>query len=144
MSDLHEIRRLAGLHPQRETLQQIRLSEAFGADLHPHEMAAATPHHPGVKSSGPEWDTYFHASGKAHHHGHGAHEISTMIKSGEIEGHAGHHENAHYAHQHAMELHHHAGEMAMRAGAPWMHKAHRDHAAGHEKLMIKHGKKFKK
>jgi hypothetical protein len=139
-----ELLRLAGLHPQRETLQQIRLEEAFGADLHPHEIAHAKPNHPGVHSDGPEWDNYFKASGKAHHHGHAANEISAMIKSGEIGGEEGHHQNAHYAHQQAMELHHHAGEMALRAGAPWMKQTHGSHAAEHEKMMVKHGKKFKK
>lgn len=142
LMDLEQLR-LAGIHPQRETLQQIRLSEGFGADLDPHEIAHATKGYQGAKSSGPEWDGYFHASGMAHHHGHAAHELSTMIKSGEIEDHPGHHENAHYAHAHAVELHKNAGKMAARAGAPWMVKKHQELASSHEKQMAKHAKKFK-
>jgi hypothetical protein len=139
----NEILRLAGLRPTRERLDQIMLSEAFPPDMHPHEIAHAVPG--AFQSHGDEaFDRYFHASGKAHHAGHAAHELTKMIKSGEISGDPGHHQNAHAMHQHAMELHHHAGEMAMRAGAPWMKQAHSGHAAEHEKHMIKHGKKFKK
>ncbi len=143
MSTIEQLR-LAGLLPTRESRAQICLGEAFGADLHPMEIAHAEPGHPGVRSDGPEWDNYFKASGIAHHHGHAAHQLSAMIKSGELGGHAGHHQNAYYAHEHARQLHHHAGEMALRAGAPWMQTAHRDHAAVHEKHMLKHGRKFKK
>lgn len=137
-----ELLRLAGLHPQRESLQQI-MSEGFGADLDPHEIAHAQKGYQGAKSEGPEWDGYFHASGMAHHHGHAAHELSTMLKSGEIEGHPGHHENARYAHEHAAELHKHAGSKAARAGAPWMVKAHEGHASEHQKMAAKHAKKAK-
>ena len=135
--------RLAGLVPQRERLHEILLSEAFPPTMHPYEIAHAKKG--AFPSNGDAaLDAYFHSSGKAHHASHSANELTKMIKSGEIGGHAGHHENAHYMHQHAMEQHHHAGEMATRAGVPWMKKAHADIAAGHEKHMIKHGKKFKK
>jgi len=141
--DLEQLR-LAGLLPQRESLQQILLDESFPPDLHPHEIAHAKVG--AFKRGGDDksWDSYFHASGQAHHHGHAADEISKMIKSGELGGDKGHHENAHHAHKHAMLLHHHAGEMAMRAGAPWMQSVHAGHAHDHEKMAGKHENKFKK
>ena len=138
-----EQRKLAGLELQRESLQQI-LSEGFGADLHPHEILHATPHHPGAKGSGPEFDRYFRASGEAHHHGHAAHEMSARIANKEAEGTEAQHHNAYIAHEHARNLHTHAAAMAVRAGAPWMETVHRGEATKHEKSMAKHEKKFKR
>jgi hypothetical protein len=137
--------RLAGLQPQRPSLREIQLeSSDFPPDLHPHEMIHAKRGAHSRLGDSEHWDHYFKASGEAHHHSHGAHEMSALIKSKEVSGEPGHHENAYHAHEHAMKAHHHAGEMALRAGAPWMHAVHRGHAAGHEQMMVKHGKKFKK
>ena len=141
--DLEQLR-LAGLHPQRQSLREIQLESSFPADLHPHEIAHSKAGHHSRAGNDHAWDNYFKASGEAHHHGHAAHEISAMIKSKEISGDPGHHENAYHMHDQAMKMHHHAGEMAMRAGAPWMKAVHSGHAMGHEQQMVKHGRKFKK
>lgn len=133
-------KQLAGLLPQRPSLAQIRMEENFAPHLHPFEKAHATP---GAHTHEPDKDSndYFMKSGMAHHQSHSAHEISAMLKSGELDKkEKGHHENALAAHQHAVTLHKQAGDAALKAGMPWMAQAHGGHAQGHETPIGRHMK----
>lgn len=137
-----EQKQLAGLLPQRPSLAQVRMEEGFDPGLHPVELAYAKqgvvfPHDDNKK-----WKDYFQKSGEAHHHGHAAHQLSAMIKSGELGQDVGHHENALAAHQFAKSKHKEAGDAALSAGAPWMVAYHGGQQAGHDKEIAKHSKKL--
>lgn len=138
-----EQKQLAGLLPQRPSLAQVRMEEGFDPGLHPYEIAHSSPGANQDKGEyNKKWQEYFQKSGEAHHHGHAAHELSAMIKSGELGQDIGHHQNALASHDFAIAKHKEAADAAMNAGAPWMGKYHGGHIAKHEKSRAVHAKKL--
>jgi hypothetical protein len=137
-----EQRRLMGFEQtsaRRKTAAAF-LPEGVSPDMHPHEAAHAAGAEK-QNSHDQKFGEYFQASGHAHHVGHQAHEVSAMIKSGEVGSDPGHHENAYHLHNHAMGLHQAAAKKASEAGAPWMIGYHQGHVQKHDKAMAMHNKK---
>lgn len=140
MSSSDELRRLAGILPPRPSLSEIRL-EGVDPFTHPVERANQAGETRELSGKAKEHaDEYFRKSGEAHHAGQVAHQVTAMIKSGELSGSGVQHGNAAAAHKQAQELHRGAAAAAGKAGAGWMDSYHQGEGSKHEKHARAHEK----